>query len=150
MKGAKKMTFSDYFFERRVQLGFTLRKFSQATGYDVGYISRIENGLMTPPETKEKLILLAKALEIKIGSKEWIEFSDLAAAARGDVPDDLKKDEIIVRFLPAFYRTLRSKKMSKEDIDKLEELLTGSKEEASQPDEQNTLPKSRNLKGESK
>ena len=117
------MQFAQFFKEQRKSLGLTMRKFAEEKGYDVGYISRLESGVMNPPAEKEKLEALASALNIREETKEWVMFFDLAAAARKELPVDLRENDDVVRMLPAFYRTLRSEKLDREEVDKLLELI---------------------------
>lgn len=115
--------FSDYFKKRRMELGYTARKFAMAKGYDVGYVSRLENGIVLPPDNKEKVEALAVALELKAETSEWVKFFDLVALARNEVPEDLRDNEMILKVLPAFYRSARTDNLSNEEIDKLIQLI---------------------------
>jgi transcriptional regulator with XRE-family HTH domain len=125
MRG-KIMNFADFFHNRRISLGHTLRNFCRKNDYDVAYVSRLENGLISPPAEKEKIAKLASALKLRKKSSDWIKFMDLASASRGEIPDDLRKHKPeLVQFLPAFYRTLRKKKVNDKEIDKLMKLLKG-------------------------
>ncbi|MBI2457639.1 MAG: helix-turn-helix transcriptional regulator [candidate division NC10 bacterium] len=65
----------------------TLRQFCEGHGYDPGNISKLERGLLPPPESKEKLTEYAKALKIRRGSDAWYQFFDLARASPTPVPD---------------------------------------------------------------
>ena len=118
--------FGEYFKLLRLRSGMTLRKFCQANGFDPGNISRLERGAFGPPESETKLRQYAKALDLKPGTDEWIEFFDRAAAGRGQIPQDLQKDENLVRQLPVLFRTLRGKRVSPETLDKLVELVRSS------------------------
>lgn len=123
------MKFNEYFKQRRIELGYTARKFAEAKGYDVGYISRLENGLMAPPSEHGKVVALAKALELRGGSEAWTDFLDMVAIARNEIPEDLQNDETAVTVLPAFYRGLRNKTLTKEEVGKLLELIDNSRKE---------------------
>ena len=116
-------TFGVFFKELRVRKGWTLRRFCEANGYDPGNISRLERGLFPPPESPQKLREYAKALDLKEGSEEWIEFFDRAAAARGEIPADLQADESLVGRLPLLFRTLRGRKITPERLDQLVEII---------------------------
>jgi transcriptional regulator with XRE-family HTH domain len=122
-------TFTDFIKERRKSLDLTLRQFSQNNGYDVAYVSRLENGLITPPVDIEKLKQLAKAYGVRYGSQSWDDFSDLAAASRQSIPDDAFANPVVPRFLPVFYRAMRKDQLTDEDIKQLTELLVGEKTE---------------------
>ena len=116
-------TFGSYFKELRTRKGWSLRRFCEANGYDPGNISRLERGVFPPPESPQKMREYAKALALKEGSEEWIEFYDRAAAARGELPADLQADEKLVGRLPLLFRTLRGRKVTLENLDQLVEMI---------------------------
>ena len=118
--------FGVFFRTKRIELRLTLRTFAKNKGYDAAYISRLENGFLTPPEDVEKLKALALALEIKEATPDWVTFFDLAAVSRKSIPSNLLEDNPnIINFLPAFFRTARKKEINKEDIKNLLSLLKG-------------------------
>jgi transcriptional regulator with XRE-family HTH domain len=107
----------------RTSKGWSLRRFCEAHGYDPGNISRLERGVFAPPESPQKLREYAKALALKEGSEQWIEFFDRAAAARGQLPADLLADERLLGRLPLLFRTLRARKVTPEKLDQLVQLI---------------------------
>jgi transcriptional regulator with XRE-family HTH domain len=111
-------TFGEFFKQKRIALGKTLRQFCLENGLDPGNISKIERGKMPPTTSEEKLKEYAKYLKIEIGSRDWQTFKDLAAVSAGKIPEDLKDEELLTR-LPAFFRALRGKKFSKEELNGL-------------------------------
>jgi transcriptional regulator with XRE-family HTH domain len=115
--------FGCYFKELRTRKGWSLRRFCEANGYDPGNISRLERGVFPPPESPQKLREYAKALGLKEGGEEWIEFFDTAAAARGQLPADLQADEKLVGRLPVLFRTLRGRKVPPQNLDQLVEMI---------------------------
>lgn len=112
--------FGKFFKERRIALKKTLRQFCFENKWDPGNISKMERGLLPPPQSREKLEDYAKLLKIKKGSDDWYTFFDLAAAETGRIPDDLMEGKKIEDKLPIFFRTLRGQKVPN---DKLEELI---------------------------
>ncbi len=110
--------FGEFFKKKRINLGKTLRQFCAENSLDPGNISKIERGKMSPPSSEEKLKEYAKYLNIKFGTKEWQVFKDLAAISSGRIPEDLKDKELLAR-LPVFFRTLRDKKFTEEDLKEL-------------------------------
>jgi transcriptional regulator with XRE-family HTH domain len=104
----------------RVAKGLTLREFCLENGLDPGNYSRLERGLFQPPQKEELLEKYAVALGVKRGSDEWLEFFDIAAASRGEIPKDLLSDEEVLGKLPAVFRTLRGSAI---DPDKLDDLI---------------------------
>lgn len=106
--------FGEFFKQKRLSLGKTLREFCQENGLDPGNISKIERGKMSP--STDKLEEYAQYLKLK--DTEIENFKDLAFASSGKIPDDLRDKETLSR-LPVFFRTLRNKDFSE---DKLKEL----------------------------
>jgi transcriptional regulator with XRE-family HTH domain len=70
--------FGEYFKKKRLGIGKTLRQFCLENGLDPGNISKIERGILRPPQSREKLAHYAKCLGITEGSDEWLEFFDVA------------------------------------------------------------------------
>jgi transcriptional regulator with XRE-family HTH domain len=120
---ASQLTFGEFFKTKRIELGKTLREFCKLHGLDAGNISKIERGLLSPPEAKEKLDQYCEFLEIKKGSRDWFDFFDLAASARGSIPADLRNDQRVLDALPIIFRTFRDKKISATKIDELIEAI---------------------------
>src|SRR5687768_12996074 len=89
----------------RQRLGKTLRDFCLEHGLDPGNYSRLERGLFPPPQKSELLEKYATALGLERGSEQWLEFFDLAAASRGELPQDLLADDDLIAKLPILFRT---------------------------------------------
>lgn len=104
---------------RRAALRLSLRHFAERAGMDPGNVSRLERGRLAPPESSEVLDRIASALELANGSAEYEQLSDLAAAAKGRIPQDLLSDEEVAARLPILFRTLRNKPLSGEQLEKL-------------------------------
>lgn len=115
--------FGEFFRLKRIELGLTLRAFCLRYNYDPGNISRLERNILSPTLDNDKLAALATALQIKRDSQEWVLFHDLAHTAKGQIPEDIKNNQEVNNFLPAFFRTMRNKKLSKDKLQKLIELL---------------------------
>jgi len=116
-------TFGDFFRGKRVSLGFTLRSFCEQYNYDPGNISRLERNILSPSVDTQKLEGYATALKIQKDSEDWTTFFDLAHTAKGKIPEDIQNNPHLLSVLPAFYRTARGKKLSKDKIEKLLDLL---------------------------
>ncbi|TLD68723.1 hypothetical protein FEM03_21310 [Phragmitibacter flavus] len=104
----------------------SLRSFSIAAQADPGNISRIERGLLPPPHDRAILERYATALGLIEGDDAWLRFFDHAAADRGKIPSDLMNEDSIVKFLPAFFRTLRGKKPTDEEMQAIIEKIQNS------------------------
>ena len=115
--------FGAFFRSVRAKAGLSLREFCLDNGFDPGNISRLERGVLPPPESREKLDQYAKALHLKKWSDDWYAFFDLAAAERGRIPDDVLADEELVERLPVLFRTLRGQRVDEEALDDLIERI---------------------------
>jgi transcriptional regulator with XRE-family HTH domain len=107
----------------RLGLGKSLRQFCLEHGFDAGNFSRMERGLLPPPQSHDIVGRYAQALDIEEGTDDWLEFFDTAAAERGVIPPDLLSDEQVVEKLPVLFRTMRAKPIDAELLDKLVETL---------------------------
>ena len=94
--------FGTFFRGMRAKAGLSLREFCIENGFDPGNISRLERGLVPPPESREKLDQYSRALRLKKGSDDCYLFYDLAAAERGRIPDDVMKDESLSTVCPSY------------------------------------------------
>ena len=119
----ERKTFGAFFKERRMALELTLREFCLQNGVDAGNLSRLERGLMPPPQG-DKLVGYAKMLSIEEGSNDWYEFFDLAAAERGRIPEDLQTKDLLDK-LPILFRTLRGQKVPDDKLDELVKMIKG-------------------------
>ncbi len=115
--------FGEFFKNKRLALKLSLREFCLEKGFDPGNLSKIERGLMTPPNSPELLKKYADALNIKKGTDDWIEFFDRAAACKGKIPNEILEDDEIVNKLPVFFRTLRGEKVPEEKLNEIINLI---------------------------
>ena len=119
-------SFGEFFKTKRQVLGLTLREFCLKHHLDPGNLSRLERGVLPPPQDRKLLEQYAEHLEIKSGSAGWYTFFDLAAAAKGRLPEDLLEDEEVVAKLPLVFRTLRGKRLTEKQLDELVKKVRGS------------------------
>lgn len=115
--------FGDMVYKLRLENGLTLREICRRAGYDPSNWSKMERGLISPPSEKKKLESWALILGIKKSSKELDEFVYLANVAQGIIPFDVMKEKELVASLPAFFRTLKNKKPTKEEVDNIINLI---------------------------
>ncbi len=120
------MKFGKFFKECRIGLKKTLRQFCYENELDPGNISKLERGLLLPPQSRQKLEEYAKLLKIKKGSDDWYTFFDLAAAETGRIPDDLMEGKKIEDKLPILFRTLRGQKVPNDKLEELVKKLRGA------------------------
>ncbi len=118
-----KKEFGEFFKNRRLALGYTLRQFCLEKGLDPSNISKLERGKMSPPDKHEKLEEYARYLELKEGSAEWYEFFDLAYVAQGKIPEEVMNDKEVVEKLPILFRTVRGQRVTDAQIKALIRLI---------------------------
>ena len=114
-------TFAEAARGHRLRLQMSLRKFCLANGWEPGNTSKLERGLLPPP-SGERLMAYAHALGLVEETDDWREFHDLAAAAKGEFPDDLRDEELVLQ-LPALFRTMRGDPPTEEQLDHIVGLL---------------------------
>lgn len=112
-------SFGEFFKQKRRELGLTLREFCRINGFDPGNISKIERGLLPAPQSKERRSAYARALGIKEGTDDWLEFCDLATTSVGKIPPDIASDAELMNALPVLFRSIRNKDLDTEDLEKL-------------------------------
>lgn len=105
----------------RIKKELSLRDVCKETGYDPSNWSKIERGIISPPADEKTLTKWAQTLGLNI--KQTNEFIDEAKIAQGIIPEDILSQPNAVKYLPAFFRTLRNEKPTKQEIDKLIELI---------------------------
>ncbi len=110
------LKFGDYAKDRRIVAGMTLRSFCREAEIDPSNWSKIERGVLAPPDDPELLGRIAGLLGLK--SSEQTDLADLASIARGQIPADLKDEEILAK-MPAFFRAIRGQEYTREDFEKL-------------------------------
>ena len=108
--------FGDYAKERRIAAGLTLRSFCRDAAIDPSNWSKIERGVLPPPDEAGFLARVSDVLGLN--PEERAALGDLAAIARGQIPADLRDEEILAK-MPAFFRAIRGQEYTSEDFDKL-------------------------------
>jgi len=115
--------FGEFLKERRIDKGISLREFCKRIETDASNWSKVERGLLAPPQDEEKLRKIAQVLNIKFESPLWQEMKDKANIDAGIIPEDIRTDEKVLNSLPMFFRTIRSEKPTPEELDKLIDII---------------------------
>jgi transcriptional regulator with XRE-family HTH domain len=118
--------FGDFLKSLRIDKELTLRQACRLANYDPSNWSKIERGILPPPSDEKTLKNWARILGIAGNKKQIQEFIDDAKIAQGLIPQDILSQDILVERLPAFFRTLRNKKPTKKEIDRLIKLIAHS------------------------
>ena len=106
----------------RIKKSLSLRGVCKLSNYDPSNWSKIERGKISPPSDDIILRKWAGILGLKT-KKEIQDFIDVAIIAQGIIPEDILSQANAAEYLPAFFRTLRNKKPTREEIDRLIELI---------------------------
>ena len=109
--------------DMRIEKELSLREICKLADYDPSNWSKIERGMISPPSEEKTLRKWAKILGLSQKSKEFQEFIDKAKVAQGIIPQDILSRKNAVKCMPVFFRTLRNEKPTKEEIDRLIELI---------------------------
>jgi transcriptional regulator with XRE-family HTH domain len=100
-------SFGMFFRSSRKAMGLSLREFCRRNGFDPANISRLERGLVPPPQSRQIMESYAKALKIDKDTAAWDRFFELAATGAGRIPDEFLEDQQAVEKLPRLFRKLR-------------------------------------------
>lgn len=115
--------FGEYIKNKRLGKDLTLREFCRRLEEDASNWSKIERGVIGPPQDTEKLKKIAAILSITEGSDEWGTLVDMASVGAGIIPEYIMSDKEIVNALPVFFRTIGSVKPTKEELEDLIEAI---------------------------
>lgn len=114
-------TFGGFIKEKRLSIQITLREFCKKASVDPSNWSKVERGILPPPKSREILEAIAFALDINIESEDWNTMKELAVI--GNMPQQLLTNDILLKKLPVFFRTVRGDKPTKKDLDELIKIL---------------------------
>ena len=98
--------FGAYIKKLRLDRDITLRAFCAASGYEASNYSKVERGLLPPPNEPTKLDPFRTALGLTKEAPEWRELLRLAALDRGEIPYHMLNDRELVGKLPAIFRAI--------------------------------------------
>jgi len=115
--------FGRFFKSKRMGQGLTLREFCRKYSFDAGNISKLERGILPPPQSDDIRRKYAAALSIAEGTDDWLTFFDLAATCAGILPADIASDEEVVKALPVIFRLVRGTKTDEETLRSLIETV---------------------------
>jgi len=115
--------FGENLYNLRIKKGLTLREMCRKVNYDPSNYSKIERGKISPPSDRETLELWAKALGLSKRNREFDTFIYQANIAQGIIPADILNERKLVASLPAFFRTLKNRKPTKQEIDNMINLI---------------------------
>jgi len=100
-----------------------LREFCIAADYDPSNWSKVERGVLSPPQDQAVLNRIAVILGLAENSPGRELLFDAASIDVGRIPQYVLEDQELVKRLPVFFRTATGKKPNSEDLLRLAEIL---------------------------
>jgi transcriptional regulator with XRE-family HTH domain len=126
IKPREEKMFGDFIKKLRINRNIGLREFCRILSIDASNWSKVERGVLAPPQDEDKLHQIARILKIKKGSDLYNELMDKAAVDAGIIPKDILSDKETLNALPMFFRTVRSEKPTPEELEKLIKKIRGN------------------------
>lgn len=117
-------SFGEFIKQKRLEQNLSLRKFCELAEVDPSNWSKIERGLIFPPE-REKIKQIANVLNLEENSTEWCTLFDYASIARKRIPEYVYSNEKVIAALPIFFRTASGNKPTEEELNQIIKLLEG-------------------------
>ena len=111
--------FGEFIKSLRIERDIGLREFCRRLGIDASNWSKVERGVLAPPQDKDKLNQIAEIFDIEKDSELFNELVDKASIDAGIIPKDILSDQETLNALPMFFRTVRSEKPTPEELEKL-------------------------------
>ena len=124
--------FGAFIKERRLKIGRTARDIAAESGIKPSNLSRMEHGLLKPPQGM-RLRDLAAALDLDAPKEVFAKFCDLAAetAEAGVIPLDIREIISDNEAAPLLLRSIGGHKLTQKDINAIVALVhAGSDEHA--------------------
>jgi transcriptional regulator with XRE-family HTH domain len=115
--------FGEFVKKLRCEKRLGLREFCIAADCDPSNWSKIERGVLSPPQDEQALNRIAVILGISEMPKEVELLFDSAAIDAGKIPPYIMKDADLVKRLPVFFRTASGKKPTIEELERLAEII---------------------------
>lgn len=117
--------FGEFIKSLRNERDIGLREFCRRLLIDASNWSKVERGVLAPPQDIDKLDQIAEVLNIEKGSELYNELIDKASIAAGIIPKDILSDQETLNSLPMFFRTVRSEKPTPDELEKLIKKIRG-------------------------
>jgi transcriptional regulator with XRE-family HTH domain len=115
--------FGEYVKERRLALRLTLRRFAGLIKMDAANYSKIERGVLEPPEPGPRLDLFRSALQLVPGSTEDRQLVRLAELGKNRIPEALRQNQVVMAGLPVLFQSLEEAELTEDKFNELVEFL---------------------------
>lgn len=114
--------FGEFIKTERLRQNLSLREFCRLSGEDPSNWSKVERGMLVPPQEKDRVEHILAVLGIT-DANEAERLHEMAVVDAGSIPAYIMAEKDIVDNLPAFLRTLENVKPTKEEFMTLIEML---------------------------
>ena len=101
------MVFGKFIKNKRLEAGYSLRKFCEIVEIDPSNWSKVERDMLPVTNDRKKLEKIAELIKLKKGSKEWVEFFDLASISQKKIPEDIFSHKERFQTLPEVFNEIR-------------------------------------------
>jgi transcriptional regulator with XRE-family HTH domain len=117
--------FGSFVKQKRLERELGLREFSQRARIDPSNFSKMERGLLEPPQPgSSQLTLIREALELAPDSADAKNLEQLASVGRGMIPETVLQNAQVAAKLPAFFRTLSGTPISDQEREEIIKLVS--------------------------
>lgn len=118
-----KATFGELVKRLRASKRLGLREFCISADIDPSNWSKVERGILPPPQNQAALERISAILGLANNSKERELLFDCAAIDAGKIPQYVLEDAELVKRLPVFFRTASGKKPTAEELERIARFL---------------------------
>jgi transcriptional regulator with XRE-family HTH domain len=118
--------FGEFIKRLRSDRRLGLREFCIAADCDPSNWSKVERGILSPPQDQNFLDRIAVILDLPENSQDRDLLMDYAAIDAGKIPPYVLSDAELVKRLPVFFRTATGKKPNAAELARLAEILKHS------------------------
>lgn len=116
------MRFGEHIKQKRLGMDLSLRAFCLKHGEDPSNWSKMERGMIPPPESFDRLLKIGRYFGYEDDSPAMRDLFDLASIDQGRFPQDIQNDTAFMEKLPLVFRTLRGNP-DEEELMKLADII---------------------------
>jgi transcriptional regulator with XRE-family HTH domain len=117
------MRFGEHIKQRRLEMGLSLRAFCAQHSEDPSNWSKLERGMLSPPDSSARLLAIGHYLCYEDDSQQMREFFDLAQIERGQIPRDILENSALMDKLPLVFRTIRGDVPTEDELMRLADII---------------------------
>jgi len=108
------MIFGEYLKLLRSEKEISLRTLAKMLEMDAGNLSKLERGIIKPPQNEDIINKISNVLNLNKDQKKRL--IDLASSSNGDYPMDIKESLSENTAIPILLRTISNKRLTDAEI----------------------------------